>query len=91
MRLALEYVEQARAQHADLVALPELALPGYPPEDLLLKPAFIRDNRAALDEVVAASTGIVVVVGFVDAVARSASTTPPPSPTMAALSTSTTS
>ncbi len=68
VRLALEYVEQARAQHADLVALPELALPGYPPEDLLLKPAFIRDNRAALDDVVAASRGIVVVVGFVDAV-----------------------
>ena len=68
VRLALEYVEQARAQQADLVALPELALPGYPPEDLLLKPAFIRDNRAALDEVVAASAGIVVVVGFVDAV-----------------------
>ena len=67
VRLALQYVEEARAQHADLVALPELALPGYPPEDLLLKPAFIRDNRAALDEVVAASTGIVVVVGFVDA------------------------
>ena len=68
VRLALDFVEQARAQQADLVALPELALPGYPPEDLLLKPAFIRDTRAALDEVVAASKGIVVVVGFVDAV-----------------------
>ena len=67
VRMALDYVEQARAQQADLVALPELALPGYPPEDLLFKPAFIRDTRAALDEVVAASTGIVVVVGFVEA------------------------
>ena len=67
VRLALDFVEQARSQQADLVALPELALPGYPPEDLLLKPAFIRDNLAALDEVVAASKGIVVVVGFVDA------------------------
>ena len=65
--LALDFVEEARSQQADLVALPELALPGYPPEDLLLKPAFIRDTRAALDEVVAASRGIVVVVGFVDA------------------------
>ena len=65
--LALDFVEEARTQQADLVALPELALPGYPPEDLLLKPAFIRDTRAALDEVVAASRGIVVVVGFVDA------------------------
>ena len=66
VRMALDFVQQARAQQADLVALPELALPGYPPEDLLLKPAFIRDQRAALDEVVAASRGIVVVVGFVD-------------------------
>ena len=67
VRLALGFLEEARAQQADLVALPELALPGYPPEDLLLKSAFIRDTRAALDEVVAASRGIVVVVGFVDA------------------------
>ena len=39
---------------------------GYPPEDLLLKPSFIRDNRAALERVVAASKGIAVVVGFVN-------------------------
>ena len=59
-------IEQARKLGADIVAVPELALTGYPPEDLLLKPQFISANRKALDEVIAASTGIVAVVGFVD-------------------------
>ncbi len=59
-------IEQARQAGADIVAVPELALTGYPPEDLLLKPQFISANRKALDEVIAASTGILTVVGFVD-------------------------
>ncbi|MSQ14113.1 MAG: NAD+ synthase [Dehalococcoidia bacterium] len=62
----LDYVRRAREAGADLVAFPELALTGYPPEDLVLKPAFLRDNLAAMQEVVAASQGIAVVVGFVD-------------------------
>jgi NAD+ synthase (glutamine-hydrolysing) len=57
----------AEALGCDLLALPELAITGYPPEDLLLRPSFVRDNRAALDEVVAASARCVTVVGFVDA------------------------
>ena len=65
-RLVLDLIEAARAQSADIVAFPELALPGYPPEDLLLKPSFIRDNRMALGRVVAAARDITVVVGFVD-------------------------
>ena len=64
--IVLRRIEDARAAHADLVALPELMLTGYPPEDLLLKPSFIRDNLAALEKVVAASKGIAVVVGFVN-------------------------
>ena len=64
--IVLRRIEEARAQQADLVALPELMLTGYPPEDLLLKPSFIRDNLAALERVVAASKGIAVVVGFVN-------------------------
>src|SRR5438105_2994165 len=51
---------------AELVAFPELALTGYPPEDLLLKPAFIRDNLQVLDEVARVTSDIVVVVGCVD-------------------------
>ncbi len=62
----LEYVERARARQADLVVFPEMAIPGYPPEDLLFKPSFIRANLDAMQRVVAASRGITVVVGFVD-------------------------
>jgi NAD+ synthase (glutamine-hydrolysing) len=62
----LDYVRRAREAGADLVAFPELVLTGYPPEDLVLKPAFLRDNLAAMQEVVAASQGIAVIVGFVD-------------------------
>src|SRR4029079_16146999 len=64
--LVVDYVGPARAVVADLVAFPELALPGYPPEDLLLKPQFIAANLRALEEIIVASTGIVTIVGFVD-------------------------
>ena len=57
----------AEAQGCDLAVFPELALTGYPPEDLLLKPGFVADNRAALDRVAAASGSCAAVVGFVDA------------------------
>ena len=60
-------IREARALGADLVAFPELALPGYPPEDLLLKPQFIRDNRAYLKRIAAECGGIAAVVGYVDA------------------------
>src|ERR1700730_2568122 len=64
--LVLEWIGRARDEGADLVVFPELALPGYPPEDLLLKPSFIRDNLRHRDRVVEASRGITVVGGFVD-------------------------
>jgi len=60
-------IEQARAVGADLVVFPELAVPGYPPEDLLLKPSFIAANRAALDQIAAATGGLTAIVGFADA------------------------
>ena len=61
----MQYLEQARESRADLVAFPELAITGYPPEDLLFKTSFLRDNVAAMEQVVAASQGIAVVVGYV--------------------------
>jgi len=60
----IDFLERARAQGADLVAFPELVLTGYPPEDLLLRPEFIEQNQAALDEVVRATRGITAIVGF---------------------------
>ena len=62
----IEWTERARSAKADLVCFPELAIAGYPPEDLVLKPSFVRDNRRQLDRVAAATRGITVVVGFVD-------------------------
>jgi NAD+ synthase (glutamine-hydrolysing) len=66
VRMIVDAIERAREQGAALVAFPELAITGYPPEDLLFKPAFIEANLRALDEVTRASRGLSVVVGFVD-------------------------
>src|SRR2546426_6897030 len=66
VRMIVEAIDQARARGCALVAFPELAITGYPPEDLLFKPAFIEANLKALDEVTRASRGLSVVVGFVD-------------------------
>ena len=57
--LILSRLEEAREAGADLVLFPELAVTGYPPEDLLLRPAFVRAARRSLDEIAAATRGIV--------------------------------
>ena len=62
-----EAIAEARSWGVDLLTFPELAISGYPPEDLLLKPQFIEENLRVLDEVIRASSGITLVVGFVDA------------------------
>ena len=59
-------VDSARTFKADMVTLPELAICGYPPEDLLFKPQFIQANLQSLQKIIEASNGITVVVGFVD-------------------------
>ena len=56
-------IDEARTNRADLVVLPELAVTGYPPEDLLLRPGFIRAARASVEELAAACTDIVALVG----------------------------
>jgi NAD+ synthase (glutamine-hydrolysing) len=65
IRLIKTWIKEARKASADLVAFPELAVTGYPPEDLLLKPGFVDDNRRALDEIARDCSGIVAVVGYV--------------------------
>jgi NAD+ synthase (glutamine-hydrolysing) len=51
---------------ADLAVFPELTVTGYPPEDLLGRPAFIADNRVAFERITAATRACAAVVGFVD-------------------------
>jgi NAD+ synthase (glutamine-hydrolysing) len=65
----LASMRQAYAAGAHIVCFPELALTGYPPEDLLLKPGFVDGNLRKLDELVKASRdlpGLTSVIGFVD-------------------------
>ncbi len=59
------WLKDAKKAKADLVAFPELAITGYPPEDLLLNPRFLASNRRALDEIVSHCSGITAVVGYV--------------------------
>ena len=56
-------IEDAREAGADLVLLPELAVTGYPPEDLLLRPGFIRAAERSLAEIARAARQIAVLVG----------------------------
>jgi NAD+ synthase (glutamine-hydrolysing) len=61
--LIVERIEDARRANADLVVFPELAVTGYPPEDLLLRPGFLRAADTALEQVAHAARGIVALVG----------------------------
>jgi NAD+ synthetase len=63
-----QLIERARDEAgADLVLFPELALSGYPPEDLLLRPAFLAECQQRLQDIAANVQGIVAVVGWPEA------------------------
>ena len=62
-RRILAALDEARSHRAELVLFPELAVTGYPPEDLLLRPAFVRAAEASLREIAAACTDLVALVG----------------------------
>jgi NAD+ synthase (glutamine-hydrolysing) len=79
IRLIKAWIKEARKVNADVVAFPELAVTGYPPEDLLLKPGFVDDNRRALDEIARDCSGIVAVVGYVGQGAMAREKSGPPS------------
>ena len=65
-RKMADALEQARAQGVQLLVFPEMTIPGYPPEDLLLNPSFIRDNLKTLEQFCPLTKGMTAVVGFVD-------------------------
>jgi NAD+ synthase (glutamine-hydrolysing) len=60
----LAHLSEAKAANADLALFPELAVTGYPPEDLLLRPSFLAAARESLDAIAAEATGITALVGF---------------------------
>ncbi len=62
----IQQIKQAESAGADLVCFPEMVITGYPPEDLLLKKSFIKDNINSLKEVKKAAGSLIVIVGFVD-------------------------
>ena len=74
----LEYLERAREAQADLVAFPEMATTGYPPEDLLYKKSFLTENVVAMEQIAASSDDMAVVLGFVNVLSLE-----PPSPEIA--------
>ncbi|MBE9502837.1 MAG: NAD+ synthase [Proteobacteria bacterium] len=63
----ISYIQKGREKGVDIISFPEMAITGYPPDDLLLKPGFIRDNMEALNLVARQCTDITAIVGFVDA------------------------
>jgi NAD+ synthase (glutamine-hydrolysing) len=66
--LILERLAEMKEAGTDLALFPELAVTGYPPEDLLLRPGFVRAAGRTLDEIAAAAQGIVLMVGAPHAV-----------------------
>ncbi|MDD2485536.1 MAG: NAD+ synthase [bacterium] len=66
LNLIISNMRRAAEAGAELIVFPELALTGYPPEDLLFKEAFIKDNLAALQKAAVAAKGIAAIVGFID-------------------------
>lgn len=64
----INFINQAKELKVDIICFPELAITGYPPEDLLLKPQFIKDNIYWLKQIIKSCNKITAIVGFVDKV-----------------------
>ncbi len=62
----LDFTNLARKNGADIIAFPEMVLTGYPPEDLLFKPSFVKKNLEHLSWVAERVSGITAIVGFID-------------------------
>lgn len=65
-RKVCEYIKQAEESGVDLISFPEMAITGYPPEDLLHKAQFIKDNLECLKMIAEIKANSTIVVGFVD-------------------------
>ncbi|MDZ7269811.1 MAG: NAD+ synthase [candidate division KSB1 bacterium] len=70
LELILKYLDAARRQGVQLILFPELAVTGYPPEDLILRDDFVSANLAAIEQITRASQGLVAIVGFAERLAH---------------------
>jgi len=61
-----DFIKKAKAEKADIVVFPELAITGYPPKDLLLRKDFVKKNEEFLKDLIKNTSGIFAVVGFVE-------------------------
>jgi len=62
----IEFINKAKEEEADIVIFPELAITGYPPEDLIFKTSFIEKNIKAIKEIAKYSKDLITIVGFID-------------------------
>ncbi len=69
-RIIAEAIEKAETADADVLLLPELAVSGYPPEDLVLRRDFVRANREAIERLAGLTSSLMAIVGFVDGASR---------------------
>jgi len=66
LRRISSFIEDAKKNRAKIVVFPELAVSGYPPQDLLYERSFVKANRAAIEQLAAETDEILVIVGFID-------------------------
>lgn len=62
----MRWVREARKAKADIVVFPELAVTGYPPEDLVLRPSFLKDTKRRLQHLTKACRGLTAVIGYLE-------------------------
>ena len=65
-RKTREYTGKAEKAGAEIIIFPELTIPGYPPEDLVLKQKFISDNKVYLNRLAETNKKAITIIGFVD-------------------------
>ncbi len=65
-QIIIRQINKAKEAGCDIVVFPELCITGYPPEDLLFKSQFIRENKMSLKAIIPATSGITAIIGFVD-------------------------
>jgi NAD+ synthase (glutamine-hydrolysing) len=60
------YIDEAKKRDVDLIVFPELSVTGYPPQDLLLDPSFVKKNKELLTDLISQNSDMAGVIGFVD-------------------------